>query len=254
MTKRIWNAVFPFLVVGAIWELIAHYGSFPRRLFPPLETIFLAFVDLTSSGIIFQHVGQTVMRLMLGSLLAAAVGIAIGLAMGTSRRIEDMLSPLVSIFAPIPGLAYAPLFMLWFGLGNFSTVVLLGFVSFFPVVLNTWMGVRGVKPLWIRSARALGANDAVMFRQIIFPSSLPYILTGLRLGVAQGWRILVAAEMLAAVPWGLGWLIFGAREFMNTDVMLAGITVIGLTGLVIESLLFKQIEKYTLVRWGMMSA
>lgn len=252
--NRIWQYVFPFLVVGGAWELTAHFGSFPKRLFPSLETIAMALLSLTQSGVIFQHVGQTLMRLVAGSLLAALIGIGIGLWMGTSKRVEDHLSPLVSIVAPIPGLAYAPLFMLWFGLGNLSTIILVGFVAFFPIVLNTWTGVKGVKLLWLRSARALGAGDAVMFRQVIFPASLPYILTGLRLGVAQGWRILVAAEMLAAVPWGLGWLIFGAREFMNTDVMLAGITVIGLTGLVIENLLFKQIEKYTLVRWGMMSA
>jgi NitT/TauT family transport system permease protein len=252
--KKLWRSVLPFLVVGGAWELTAHFGSFPKRLFPAMETIFMAFVDLAQSGVVFHHVEQTLMRLLLGSLLAALVGVGMGLWMGSSRRVEDYLSPLVSIVAPIPGLAYAPLFMLWFGLGNLSTIILVGFVAFFPIVLNTWTGVKGVKKLWIRAARSLGASDAVMFRQVIFPASLPYILTGLRLGVAQGWRILVAAEMLAAVPWGLGWLIFGAREFMNTDIMLAGITVIGLTGLVIENLLFKQVEKYTLVRWGMMSA
>lgn len=252
--RKVWRSVFPFLVVGTIWELTAHFGSFPKRLFPSLESIVMAFVDLTQSGIIFHHVEQTLMRLLLGAAIAAIVGVSLGLWMGRSKLAEDFISPLISIVAPIPGLAYAPLFMLWFGLGNLSTIILVGFVAFFPIVLNTWTGVKGVKKLWISAARSLGAGDTVMFRQIIFPASLPYILTGLRLGVAQGWRILVAAEMLAAVPWGLGWLIFGAREFMNTDVMLAGIAVIGVTGLVIENLLFKQIEKITLIRWGMMSA
>jgi NitT/TauT family transport system permease protein len=99
----------------------------------------------------------------------------------------------------------------------------------------------------------MGADDRRLFRHVILPGALPYILTGLRLGLAQAWRILVAVEMLAAVPWGLGWLIFGAQEFLNTDVMLAGIAVIAIIGLALEKLVFQPIENFTVVRWGMMS-
>jgi NitT/TauT family transport system permease protein len=246
--------VFPFFVVGAIWQAMALSGFFPERLLPTLQVVATALLGLIESGIVFIHAYQTVVRLVLGTLLGAVFGIALGLLMGTNKRVEDILSPWVSIFAPIPGLAYAPLFMLWFGLGNVSIVILVGFVTFFPIVLNTWAGVKGVKELWVRAAKSLGAGERVIFRKVIFPASLPHILTGLRLGLAQGWRILVAAEMLAAVPWGLGWLIFGAREFMNTDIMLAGIAVIGLTGLLLERVVFKKIEQYTVVRWGMMTA
>ena len=143
--------------------------------------------------------------------------------MGRSRRAEDIFLPLVSIGAPIPGLAYTPLFLLWFGLGNKTTVLLVGFVSAFPIIFNTWTGVKAVKEIWVRSAQAMGADNRRLFSHVILPGSLPYILTGLRLGLAQAWRILVGVEMLAAVPWGLGWMIFGAREFLNTDVMLAGV-------------------------------
>jgi NitT/TauT family transport system permease protein len=99
----------------------------------------------------------------------------------------------------------------------------------------------------------MGADDRRMFLKVIIPGALPFILTGLRLGLAQAWRILVADEMLAAVPWGLGWLIFGAREFLNTDVMLAGIAVIAAIGLALEKLVFQKLENYTIVRWGMMT-
>ena len=97
-------------------------------------------------------------------------------------------------------------------------MLLVGFVSMFPVIFNSWTGVKAVKEIWVRSAQAMGADNRRLFRHVILPGALPYILTGLRLGLAQAWRILVAVEMLAAVPWGLGWLIFGAREFLNTDV------------------------------------
>ena len=180
-------------------------------------------------------------------------GVTIGILMGRSRRAEDILLPLVSIGAPIPGLAYAPLFLLWFGPGNVSAVVLVAFVSAFPIIYNCWTGVKAVKDIWLRSAQAMGADDRRLFRHVILPGALPYILTGLRLGLAQAWRILVAVEMLAAVPWGLGWLIFGAQEFLNTDVMLAGIAVIAIIGLALEKLVFQPIEDFTVVRWGMMS-
>jgi len=247
------RTAFPFLVVGGAWEIVAHLGIFPPRLFPPLEAVGSAFLRLTIAGILPHHVLDTLARLLAGFALAALAGVAIGIAMGRSRRAEDIFLPLVSIGAPIPGIAYAPLFLLWFGLGNFSTILLVGFVSAFPIIFNTWTGVKAVKEIWVRSAQAMGADQRRLFVKVILPGALPYILTGLRLGLAQAWRILVGVEMLAAVPWGLGWLIFGAREFLNTDVMLAGIAVIAVIGLALEKLVFQRLEHFTVVRWGMMT-
>jgi NitT/TauT family transport system permease protein len=251
--RVIWRNAFPFLVVGAIWETVARLGVFPARLFPSLETIAAALWRLTAAGILPHHALDTVARLGAGFTLAAVAGITIGIAMGRSRRAEDIFLPLVSIGAPIPGIAYAPLFLLWFGLGNTSAVLLVAFVSAFPVIFNTWTGVKAVKDIWVRSAQAMGADDPRLFRHVILPGALPYILTGLRLGLAQAWRILVGVEMLAAVPWGLGWMIFGAREFLNMDVMLAGVAVIAIIGLALEKLVFQRLEQFTVVRWGMMT-
>jgi NitT/TauT family transport system permease protein len=254
--SRLWviaRTALPFLVVALLWEITAHLGVFPRKLFPPLEEVAAVFVRLTADGILPHHVLDTLVRLIAGFTLAAVAGVAIGIAMGRWRRAEDIVLPLISIGAPIPGIAYAPLFLLWFGLGNRTTVLLVGFVSAFPIIFNTWTGVKAVKDIWVRSAQAMGADDRRLFHHVILPGALPYILTGLRLGLAQAWRILVGVEMLAAVPWGLGWMIFGAREFLNTDVMLAGVFVIGVIGLALEKLVFQRLENYTVVRWGMMS-
>ncbi len=248
------RTAFPFLVVAAIWELLAHSGAFPRRLFPPLEEIAATLARLTVQGILPHHAAETLFRLALGFAIAAVVGVLIGIAMGRFRRAEGLLLPLVSIGAPIPGLAYAPLFLLWFGLGDTGSIVLVAFVSAFSITLNTWTGVKAVKEIWVRAAQSMGADERRLFRHVILPGALPYILTGCRLGLAQAWRILVAVEMLAAVPWGLGWLIFGAREFLNTDAMLAGIAVIGVIGLALEKLVFQPLERYTVVRWGMVAA
>lgn len=250
--RSIWRNAFPFLVVGAIWEVVAHLGLFPPRLFPTLEQVVAALVRLTASGILPLHAIDTIFRLTAGFAIAAVIGIAVGFAMGRWRLAEDMILPPVSIAAPIPGFAYAPLFLLWFGLGNFPTILLVGFVSMFPIVFNTWTGVKAVKEIWLRSAQSMGADDRAMFRKVILPGALPYILTGMRLGLAQAWRVLIGVEMLAAVGWGMGWLIFGAREFLNTDVMLAGIAVIAVIGLLLEKQLFQRLEDYTVVRWGMM--
>ena len=253
-----WRAVahniFPFLVVGIIWEIVALAGVFPHRLFPTIEEVAATFFRLTANGILPHHSIQTVIRLLSGFAMAGVIGVTIGVLMGRSRRAEDIFLPIVSIMAPIPGLAYAPLFLLWFGLGNISAVLLVGFVASFPIIFNSWTGVKAVKEIWVRSAQSMGADDRRMFRHVILPGALPYILTGLRLGLAQAWRILVGVEMLAAVPWGLGWMIFGAREFLNTDVMMAGIAVIAIIGLMLEKLVFQKIEDFTVVRWGMITA
>ena len=247
------RTAFPFLVLALIWECTAHLGIFPPKLFPPLEGVASAFAHLTSTGILPHHVLDTVVRLLAGFALAAFAGVGIGFAMGRSRRAEDILLPLVSIGAPIPGLAYAPLFLLWFGLGNTSAVLLVAFVSAFPIIFNTWTGVKAVKEIWVRAAQAMGADSGRLLQHVILPGALPYMLTGLRLGLAQAWRILVGVEMLAAVPWGLGWMIFGAREFLDTDVMLSGIATIGVIGVLLEKLVFARIEQYTVMRWGMLS-
>ena len=165
--RIVWRNVFPFLVVGAIWEATARAGVFPARLFPSLETIAAAFWRLTANGILPHHALDTVIRLGVGFAFAAAAGVAIGIAMGRSRRAEDIFLPLVSIGAPIPGLAYAPLFLLWFGLGNKSAVLLVAFVSTFPIVFNTWTGVKAVKEIWVRSAQAMGADDRRLFVKVI---------------------------------------------------------------------------------------
>jgi len=248
-----WLAL-PFAVVGVGWELIALAGVFPVKLFPTVEVVLAALLRLSVSGIIWVNTEGTLVRLVLGFLLAAAVGVILGIAMGRYRWVEDVFMPIVSIGYPIPGLAYAPLFVLWFGLGDLSAILLVGAASCFVVIINTWKGVKAVKTVWIRAAESMGASGPQMFRKIMLPAALPFILAGLRLGLAQAWRILVAVEMLMSVSHGLGWMIFGAQQFLDTEVMLSGIVMIGLIGLLLEKQVFERIERYTVVRWGMIAA
>lgn len=236
-----------------LWQAFALYGPFPPRLFPTVDRVAAAFARLVANGVLPIHALSTLLRLAAGFALGAVLGVAIGLAMGRWRRAEELLLPIVSVGNPIPGLAYAPLFVLWFGLGNAPAILLVGFAAAFPVAVNTWTGVKAVKPIWIRAAQSMGAAERHLFRAVVLPGALPYVLTGLRLGLARAWRVLVAVEMLTSVSLGLGWLIFGAREFLATDVMLAGIAVIGLVGLGLEKLVFEPLERFTVVRWGMVA-
>ena len=243
-----------FVVIAIAWQAAVWAGVFPPRLFPGLATVGEALVRLTLSGTMLVAAAATLFRLLFGFLLAAVAGIVVGLLMGRVQWVEDALLPIVSFMYPIPGIAYAPLFVLWFGLGDIPAILLVAVATSFTVIINTWKGVKAVKPVWIRSAQAMGASERRIFTRVILPGALPYVLTGLRLGLASAWRILVAVEMLMSVTRGLGWLIFGAREFLNTDAMLAGIVVIALIGVALDKLAFEPIERYTVVRWGMMSA
>ena len=235
------------------WQAFALWGPFPPILFPRVEKIVSAFARLAGNGVLLAHVSSTLARLAVGFALGAAVGVILGLAMGRLRWVEALLLPVVSVGNPIPGLAYAPLFVIWFGLGNPPAILLVGFAASFPVMVNAWTGVKAVKEIWIRAAQAMGARERQLFRKVVLPGALPWILTGLRLGLGRAWRVLVAVEMLTSVKLGLGWLIFGAREFLATDVMLAGIGVIGLVGLALEKLAFEPLERFTVVRWGMLA-
>ncbi len=243
-----------FAVIAVAWQLFVAYGGFSPKLVPGLPDIVDAFVRLAGNGIMWAATVATLYRLVAGFLIAAVVGVLLGIAMGRRQWVEDTLVPIVTFLYPIPGLAYAPLFVLWFGLGDTPTILLVGVSSCFTVIINTWKGVKAVKPIWLRSAEVMGAADRELFRRVILPGALPYILIGLRLGLAQAWRILIAVEMLMSVQQGLGWLIFGAQTFLNTDVMLATIAVIGVIGILLERQVFARVERYTVVRWGMVTA
>jgi ABC-type nitrate/sulfonate/bicarbonate transport system permease component len=243
----------PFAVVAIVWQAVVGLGLMHPKLFPGLDRVVAAFVRLTASGVLPMHAASTIVRLAAGFALGAVLGVTLGVLMGRFRWAEALLLPLVSVGNPVPGLAYAPLFVIWFGLGNLPAVLLVGFAAAFPVAVNTWTGVRAVKEIWLRAASAMGAGERQIFRQVVVPGALPWMLTGLRLGLARAWRVLVAVEMLTSVSFGLGWLIFGAREFLATDVMLAGIAVIGLVGLGLEKLVFERLERFTIVRWGMVT-
>jgi NitT/TauT family transport system permease protein len=223
-----------------------------RVLTPPLEDIFTVTVKHLQSGALLTDIAFTLNRLLTGFLIGALAGIILGAMMARVRLVERFFRPLVSVLNPIPSLAWIPLFILWFGLGETATIVLVAFATVVPVTLNVWSGGRAVNDVWLRAAESMECRGARLFFQVILPASVPFIVSGLRGGMGRGWRAVVAGEMIAASSHGLGWVIFNSIAFLNTDVMLSAILFIGLIGLLIENWVFAAIERATVMRWGML--
>jgi len=253
--KRSWRrAAAALVLVAAGYEALARSGVFPAVLLPPLPTIARTLAAMTADGSLPRHALYTLERVLAGLGLAVAVGLPLGILMARFRAAEHFLMPLVSVLMPIPSLAWVPLFILWFGLGNVTTVLVVFYAATFPMLLNTWSGVRAVNPLWLRAAGSMGARGRALFWKVMVPGASPFILTGVRQAFLRAWIAVVGAEMLAGSDWGLGWVIFDAKEFLNADVMMASLVVIGAIGFLFERLVFGSLERATVMRWGMVRA
>jgi len=245
------RGLFTLIAVAAAYEATAKSGYFAPVLMPPLGTVARTLLATILDGSMVLHAAATLYRLLLGFGLAVAVGLPLGVMMGRFRPVENFVLPLLSALMPIPSLAWVPVFILWFGLGDTVTILIVFYAALFPMLLNTWTGVRAVNPIWLRAAGAMGATERALFWKVIVPGASPFIIAGLRQSFLRAWIAVIGAEMLAASDWGLGWVIFDAKEFLNTDVMLAALAVIGLIGFVTERLVFGSLERATIYRWGM---
>jgi NitT/TauT family transport system permease protein len=239
------------IAVAVIYQVAAKSGAFAPALMPPLGTVAQTLVSSLLDGTMLEHAAATMYRVLCGFGLAIVIGLPLGILMGRFRPVENFVLPLASALMPIPSLAWIPVFILWFGLGNAVAILIVFYAALFPMLLNAWSGVRAVNPLWLRAAGAMGATERTLFWKVIIPGAAPFIITGLRQSFLRSWVAVIGAEMLAASDFGLGWVIFDAKEFLNTDVMLAALVVIGLIGFATERLVFGSLERATIYRWGM---
>jgi NitT/TauT family transport system permease protein len=220
-------------------------------LLPVLPKVAETLLDMLADGSMLRHAFYTLSRLLAGLALAVVIGLPLGILMGRLRAVEGFFLPLVSALMPIPSLAWVPVFILWFGLGDTVAVLVVCYAAMFPMVLNAWSGVRSVNQLWLRAAGAMGADESALFWKVMLPGAAPFIISGLRQAFQRSWIAVVGAEMIASSDWGLGWVIYDAKEFLNADVMLASLAVIGAIGFSFERLVFGPLERATVLRWGM---
>jgi NitT/TauT family transport system permease protein len=253
-TRSIVRGTLSLLLAAAAYEATAASGLFPKALLPVLPKVAGTLYDMLTDGSMLRHASFTLARMLSGYALAVVIGLPLGILMGRLRAVEGFFLPLVSALMPIPSLAWVPVFILWFGLGDTVAVLVVCYAAMFPMVLNAWSGVRSVNQLWLRAAGAMGAGETALFWRVMLPGAAPFIITGLRQAFQRSWIAVVGAEMITSSDWGLGWLIYDAKEFLNADVMLASLAVIGAIGFVFERLVFGALERATVLRWGMVRA
>ncbi|WP_085939915.1 ABC transporter permease [Azospirillum sp. B4] len=244
------GAVVP-LVLLVIWQAASSSGLVNAKILPspvavavrwwaylmpadPYDPANGGYIAWIFSGELITDAIGSLYRVVMGFLVGAVLALPLGLAMGASRAAFRWLNPLVEVLRPIPPIAYIPLSILWFGLGNPPAIFLISLGAFFPVLVNTIAGVRQVDGIYLRAARNLGAGPITIFRRVMLPAATPYILSGVRIGIGTAFIVVIVSEMIA-VNNGLGFRILEAREYFWSDKIIAGMLTIGLLGLAIDS-------------------
>lgn len=238
LPRRLGISLLTLGALLALWWLVARLGLISPLFLPPPAQVLQQFATLAGpqgfmDATLWQHLAASLQRILIALAAATLCGVTVGLAMGLSPTLRGMLDPLIELYRPVPPLAYLPLMVIWFGIGETSKVLLIYLAIFAPVAMATLAGVQGARKVRLRAARALGANRWQVLWYVIVPGALPDMLTGLRIGLGVGWSTLVAAELIAATR-GVGFMVQAAGEFLATDVVLAGILVIALIAFTLE--------------------
>jgi taurine transport system permease protein len=216
-------------VILAVWWFVADLRLVPHLFLPTPREVASAAVSVFQDGYanatLFEHVGASLLRIFTAAAIAIVLGTPIGLLMGLNKWVKGVFDTPIEFYWPLPPLAYLPLMIIWLGIGETSKIALLALAMFAPIVLSAQAGVRSVSQERVNAALSLGATRFQLLREIVLPSALPEILTGIRISLGVGWGTVVAAELIAATR-GIGYLIMSASQFLATDVVFVGIGII----------------------------
>lgn len=238
------------LLVGALslaagmllWELAARLFFTPVRL-PPLTDIAVQAVRTLADGSLERHVGASLTRIFAGFAAGSALGAVLGLAMGSVRWIRRFFDPVVNFLRFIPPIAWISPFLIWFGIGETSKILLITYTVTFMVLLNTLAGIQAIPTNRLRAARSFGASPLQLFRWVVVPSIVAYILTGMRIGMGNAFTTVVTAEMIAAQA-GLGFLILVSRNYGGTDLIMLGMIMLGMLGFLADRLFVGAVRRF----------
>ena len=240
----------PFIVLLAAWAWVMPWFDVNPRLFPQLAPVIAAAREGIADGSLINHVGASLLRVAVGTVLAILLAVPLGILMGVSPVVTAFVAPLLRFFSVLAGIAWIPIATLWFGYGFGAITFVIFNAVFFIVTYNTLLGVSTI-PMPVRNAAlSLGAGPFAMLVEVLLPGALPNIVTGIRTGLGFAWRGLIAAEMIATNV-GLGYMLFVARDFYRTEVIVLGMIVIGIIWLLIDRLLLAPLERATIERWGL---
>ncbi len=258
MKRKTLLAILPIFIFLLGWEVSARLEWVNPVLFPAPSAIISELVDLFEKGLpahseLINHTLATLKRLGIGFSVGVLAGIFMGVLMGLSNPVFHFFNPLILVLMSIPGIALAPLFIIWLGFGD-PTIITLGALStFFPVVYSTTTGVRSVDKQMVRAAQIMGATPLQVIMSVYIPWSAAFVFNGVKLGLVRGWMTVIAVEFVAASNYGLGYMIWYATERLKADVVYAGILVMILIYFILDKLLIENVEKKTIARWGMIS-
>jgi len=243
----------------ALWEFAAHLKWINVSLFASPSVIVRSLVKLHTrrlpeQSILLTHIGASLQRVFVAASIGTVAGVVMGVLMGASRIIYRFFDPIITILMPIPGIAQAPLFIVWLGFGDPTIITIGAIAAFFPIAFNTAAGVRSIDPQIVRAARIMGVSRAGSFARIYMPSAAGHIMAGIKLGWARCWRTVIAVEFVAAASWGLGYMIWDASEYIRSGVVYGGILLLMIVYFLIERLLLDSIERVTVRRWGMIQS
>jgi ABC-type nitrate/sulfonate/bicarbonate transport system permease component len=223
-----------FLVIA--WYLAARYEMINRTLMPSPSEVWYAFVELSGNGELVEHVNASMYRIIAGLILGFVTAVPMGLLIARNRWVKAFLEPLIEIIRPIPALAFLPLAILWFGIGEPSKLFIMWFGTFFVIIVSVIEGVYNFDIVYIKVAKNLNASERQIFYHVLLPGILPFILEGNRQAVATAFRVVVSAEMIAAQT-GLGFLIMNSAIFYQTDRVIVGIIVLAVLGMLCDRFL-----------------
>lgn len=245
--------MLPFVILVAIWQAVSSANLYPPYIFPSPLDVWRTLVRTSMDGSLFEHIGASLFRLGLGFFAGTVIGFPLAVLVGINKTASRFFVPPITFFNSIPGLAWIPLAILWFGI-DYKAVTFIIFNSvFFPVAFSTIAGIRAVPQNMVNAGRTLGASQLDLVREVYIPGALPSIVTGMRLGVAYGWRALIGGEMIATST-GLGFMIFDARQTLDSGVIVLGMVVMGVLYLAMDQFILRPLETRTIERWGTVRA
>ena len=246
-----------FLLLG--WEILSKLYIIDPTLFSSPSEIFTTLYTLfqteshTGQSLLLVHICSSLYRLSIAFTIAFAGGLILGLLMGWKNHFYSFLDPLLTVAIPVPGLAWAPIFVFWLGFGELPIIAVGALAAFFPIVYNVVTGVRSVSKKLVWLSKSMGASERTIFLRVLLPWSTPYLFTGLKLGLARGWRTIIAVELIAGILSGLGFMIFDAREYGRSYIIYGGIMILAVIYFLIENVIV-WVEKHSVQNWGMVSS
>jgi NitT/TauT family transport system permease protein len=249
--QKWWLGIIAFLVILAIWDVLSRFSGWSANIFPDPIAVVVSLGELIRNGTLLCHTVASLYRVTAGFYLAVIFGVPIGILLGRFSTFQALINPLVQFLKPISPLAWIPMAMLWFGIGDKPAIFLIFLSSFFPLVVSTTIAVSNINPTYFQVAANFNFSRWELVTKLIVPAIVPEVVTALRLSVTIAWLVVVAAEMIA-VKSGLGYLILDSRNALRMDYVMDGMIVIGLIGLLLDGIV-KRLGHIESAQWGTMA-